>query len=122
MSLGEDSGHGPNAVPQVSNGKAVEEDAPPVAALRAAGAILIGKAGMHEIGLGITGLNTIHGTPRNPFDPTHHTGGSSSGVAALVASGICPIALGGYCSGASTISLTSRLSTGAPAGSFNFKI
>ncbi|KAK9835457.1 hypothetical protein WJX74_000487 [Apatococcus lobatus] len=77
-----------------SQGKGTGADAPPVAALRAAGAILIGKAGMHEIGLGITGLNTIHGTPRNPFDPSHHTGGSSSGVAALVASGICPIALG----------------------------
>ena len=34
---------------------------------------------MHEIGLGVTGLNLIHGTPRNPCAPDHHTGGSSSG-------------------------------------------
>ncbi|KAK9851358.1 hypothetical protein WJX84_003170 [Apatococcus fuscideae] len=78
----------------VAQGKGAEKDAPMVAAVRAAGAVLIGKAGMHEIGLGITGLNTIHGTPRNPFNPQHHTGGSSSGSAALVASGICPIAIG----------------------------
>lgn len=87
----------------MSQGRPAQEDAPPVAALRAAGAVLIGKAGMHEIGLGITGLNTIHGTPRNPFNLSHHTGGSSSGVAALVASGICPVALGEHSSSLSCL-------------------
>jgi len=62
--------------------------------LRARGAMLIGKANMHEIGLGVTGLNTHHGTARNPYQPDHHTGGSSSGSAAAVASGLCPIAVG----------------------------
>ncbi len=81
-------------VMQVAKGEAATEDSPPVAALRAAGAILIGKANMHEVGIGITGLNLIHGTPRNPVNPNHHTGGSSSGTCAVVASGICPIALG----------------------------
>ncbi|KAL4858988.1 Fatty acid amide hydrolase [Chlorella vulgaris] len=59
-----------------------------------AGAVLIGKANLHEIGLGTTGLNIRTGTPRNPHSTAHHTGGSSSGSAALVAAGICPFAVG----------------------------
>src|SRR5690606_16881941 len=43
----------------------------------------------------VTGLNVHHGTPRNPHDPARITGGSSSGPAAAVASGLCPVALGG---------------------------
>ena len=70
------------------------EDATIVARMRAAGALLIGKANMHEIGIGITGLNPHHGTPRNPYALGHYTGGSSSGPAAAVAAGLCPVALG----------------------------
>ena len=70
------------------------EDATVVARLRAAGALLPGKANMHEVGLGVTGLNLHHGTPRNPYAPGHHTGGSSSGSAAAAASGLCPVAVG----------------------------
>jgi Asp-tRNA(Asn)/Glu-tRNA(Gln) amidotransferase A subunit family amidase len=69
-------------------------DAEIVARLRRAGAVLIGKANMHEIGLGVTGLNPHHGTARNPYNPGHATGGSSSGSAAAVAAGLCPIAVG----------------------------
>lgn len=69
-------------------------DSAVVECMRARGAVLIGKANMHEIGLGVTGLNTHHGTARNPYQPHHHTGGSSSGSAAAVASGLCPIAIG----------------------------
>lgn len=69
-------------------------DATTVARLRAAGALLFGKANMHEIGLGVTGLNPHHGAARNPFDATRATGGSSSGSAAAVAAGLCPVALG----------------------------
>ncbi|GMV40279.1 MAG: glutamyl-tRNA amidotransferase subunit A [Myxococcales bacterium] len=69
-------------------------DATTVARLRAAGALLFGKANMHEIGLGVTGLNPHHGPARNPFDPARATGGSSSGSAAAVAAGLCPVALG----------------------------
>ena len=69
-------------------------DATVVARLRASGALLAGKTNMHEIGLGVTGLNPHHGTARNPHDPARHTGGSSSGSAAAVASGICPISVG----------------------------
>ncbi|MBW1808975.1 MAG: amidase [Deltaproteobacteria bacterium] len=70
------------------------QDAEVVARLRAAGAILIGKANMHEIGMGVTGVNPHHGAVRNPYDYSHVTGGSSSGPAASVAAGFCPIAVG----------------------------
>lgn len=71
-----------------------KEDAEPVARLRRAGALLIGKANMHEIGMGVTGLNPHHGPARNPYLPNRATGGSSSGSAAAVAAGLCPIAVG----------------------------
>ena len=71
-----------------------KEDAEVVARMRAAGALLVGKANMHEIGLGVTGLNPHHGAARNPYDPSRATGGSSSGSAAAVAMGLCPIAIG----------------------------
>jgi len=70
------------------------EDATVVARMRATGALLIGKANMHEIGIGVTGQNPHHGTPRNPYNPAHYTGGSSSGSAAAVSAGLCPVALG----------------------------
>ncbi len=69
-------------------------DATVVARLRAAGALIVGKANMHEIGINVTGLNPHHGTARNPYHDGHHTGGSSSGPAAAVASGLVPVAIG----------------------------
>ncbi|POM60772.1 Glutamyl-tRNA(Gln) amidotransferase subunit A [Phytophthora palmivora] len=70
------------------------EDDPPVARLRAAGAIILGTTNMHEIGSGVTGYNMHYGTVRNPYNPKCYTGGSSSGSAAAVASGLVPLALG----------------------------
>jgi Asp-tRNA(Asn)/Glu-tRNA(Gln) amidotransferase A subunit family amidase len=70
------------------------EDATAVARLRAAGALLVGKSNMHEIGIGVTGVNPHHGATRNPHDPLHVSGGSSGGSAAAVAAGLCPVALG----------------------------
>ncbi len=70
------------------------EDSTVVARFRSAGALLIGKTNMHEIGIGATGLNLVHGTPRNPYAPDRYTGGSSSGSAAAVAAGLCPLAIG----------------------------
>ncbi len=70
------------------------EDATAVARIRAAGAVIIGKANMHEIGIGVTGVNPHYGAARNPHDPRRATGGSSSGSAAAVAGGLCPVALG----------------------------
>ena len=71
-----------------------KEDATVVARLRSAGALLIGKANMHEIGINVTGLNPHHGTTRNPYDVNHFSGGSSSGPAAAVAAGLVPVAIG----------------------------
>lgn len=70
------------------------EDATVVARLRAAGALLIGKTNMHEIGIGVTGANPHHGVCRNPYNPLYHTGGSSSGSASAVAAGLCPLSIG----------------------------
>lgn len=72
----------------------VARDAPCVAALRSAGAVLLGKANCHEAGVGMTGLNPHWGTPRNPHDGGRHAGGSSSGSAAAVAAGVAAFALG----------------------------
>ncbi|MEO1017533.1 MAG: amidase [Pseudomonadota bacterium] len=56
-----------------------------LAKLDQAGAIDLGRLHMVEFALGLTGHNDITGTPRNPWDPEHITGGSSSGPAATVA-------------------------------------
>ena len=70
------------------------EDATTVARLRAAGALLIGKANMHEIGINPNGANAHYGPARNPYDPARDSGGSSSGPAVAVAAGLCPVSLG----------------------------
>ncbi|MDP7033883.1 MAG: amidase [Planctomycetota bacterium] len=82
-------------------------DATSVARLRAAGALLVGKTNMHELGAGVTGLNPHHGPARNPYDPTRLTGGSSSATAASVAAGLCPVAIG--CDGGGSIRIPASL-------------
>ncbi len=62
--------------------------------LREQGAILFGKTHMTEIGMGGVGTNPHYPCPRNPHDPKRFTGGSSSGSASTVASGIAPLAVG----------------------------
>jgi len=74
--------------------KVADEDATVTARLRSAGALIIGKNNMHEIGINVTGLNPHHGTTRNPYNTDHYTGGSSSGPGAAVASGLVPVAIG----------------------------
>ena len=74
--------------------KPAADDATAVSRLRAAGALLIGKANMHEIGINPNGHNVHHGTVRNPYDLEREAGGSSSGPAAAVAAGFCPVAIG----------------------------
>lgn len=71
-----------------------KNDACCVERLRACGAIIVGKTNMHELGAGISGINPHYGAARNPYDRSKITGGSSSGSAAVVAAGLCPIALG----------------------------
>lgn len=72
----------------------VQQDHPMVAAMRATGAILLGKTNMHELGVSPLGLNMHYGIPRNPHNPSCFAGGSSSGSAAVVAAGLCPFAIG----------------------------
>jgi aspartyl-tRNA(Asn)/glutamyl-tRNA(Gln) amidotransferase subunit A len=71
-----------------------EQDAFVVEKLKQAGALLNGKTNTHEIALGITGNNPHYGTARNPWDPERIPGGSSSGSAIAVATGMALGALG----------------------------
>ncbi|WP_138465545.1 amidase [Poseidonocella sp. HB161398] len=65
-----------------------------VDSLLAAGCRIIGKAAMHELAFGMTGVNAAFGTPVNPRWPDRIPGGSSSGSAVAVAAGLCDFAVG----------------------------
>lgn len=59
-----------------------------------AGAVVVGKANLHEFAWGVTGQNPWYGTVRNPLHPGRTTGGSSSGNAAALAAGVCDVGVG----------------------------
>jgi len=69
-------------------------DAAAVARLRQAGAIIIGKTNLDQFATGLVGVRSPYGVPCNPLDSTLIPGGSSSGSAVAVATGIVPAALG----------------------------
>ncbi len=69
-------------------------DAAPVARLRKAGAIILGKTNTPEFATGATTFNNVFGVTRNPWDPTKTPAGSSGGSAAAAASGMVPLAQG----------------------------
>ncbi len=69
-------------------------DSAVVAALRAAGAIPVGKTNMDQFATGLVGTRSPYGTPRNPVNADLVPGGSSSGSAVAVARGLVPFALG----------------------------
>ncbi len=69
-------------------------DATAVARLRAAGAIIIGKTRLSEFAYSPGSNNAHYGATANPFDPTRDSGGSSSGSAVAVATGMALAALG----------------------------
>jgi aspartyl-tRNA(Asn)/glutamyl-tRNA(Gln) amidotransferase subunit A len=69
-------------------------DAAAVARARAAGAILVGKTQTHEFAWGITSVNTLMGTSRNPWALDRISGGSSGGSAVALATQLVPLALG----------------------------
>jgi aspartyl-tRNA(Asn)/glutamyl-tRNA(Gln) amidotransferase subunit A len=71
-----------------------QQDAEVVRRLRAAGAVIIGKTNLHEFAFGGSGMISAFGVTRNPWDTERITGGSSSGSAAAVASGMCFGAIG----------------------------
>ena len=69
-------------------------DAPVVAAIKAAGGKVIGKCNLHEYALGVTNANPHYGIARNPRDPERIPGGSSGGSAVAVGLGLCDWAIG----------------------------
>jgi amidase len=71
-----------------------DADAPHVALLRQAGAVVIGKTNTPEFGAGSQTFNPVFGVTRNPYDTRLTPGGSSGGAAAAVAAGLIPFADG----------------------------
>ena len=69
-------------------------DAPFVARLRSAGAVVVGKTNMDEFAMGIRGLSGAGGRVGNAYDTAQSAGGSSSGSAAAVGAGLVPLAVG----------------------------
>ena len=69
-------------------------DAPIVTSLRQAGALIAGKANLHELSSGGTSANHVFGPVRNPYDLKRVPGGSSGGTAAAVAARLVPAGLG----------------------------
>jgi aspartyl-tRNA(Asn)/glutamyl-tRNA(Gln) amidotransferase subunit A len=84
---------------RVSSDAPAAKDATLVARLRAAGAIVMGKAVMTEWGLSPLGQNIQVPMPHNPHGALHAAGGSSTGSAVAVALGLGPLATGGDAGG-----------------------
>jgi mandelamide amidase len=70
------------------------ENAAVVRKLLAAGAIVLGKANMHEMAFGITNNNAAFGPARNPYDATRVPGGSSGGTGTAVAARLAAAGIG----------------------------
>ncbi len=70
------------------------QDAAVIARLRAAGALCIGKTNLDQFATGLNGTRSPHGAPRSVFDADYVSGGSSSGSAVAVASGLATFGLG----------------------------
>jgi aspartyl-tRNA(Asn)/glutamyl-tRNA(Gln) amidotransferase subunit A len=69
-------------------------DAPPAARVREAGCVIVGKTTMPDFGMLASGVSSLHGITRNPWNIKRNTAGSSSGAGAALAAGYGPIALG----------------------------
>ena len=70
------------------------DDAFQVAKLRAAGAVILGKANMHELASGITTISSLGGQTRNPYDLSRNPGGSSGGTGAAIAASFAAVGWG----------------------------
>lgn len=69
-------------------------DAAPVAALVAAGAVILGKTTVQELGLGVRGTNASYGPAKNPYALGRIAGGASGGLAAAIAARVATLGLG----------------------------
>ncbi|MDP9097065.1 MAG: amidase family protein, partial [Pseudomonadota bacterium] len=65
-----------------------------VAAIRAAGALIVGKSNVPEFGAGANSRNRVYGATGNPFDPSKNAAGSSGGSGVALACGMVPLATG----------------------------
>jgi indoleacetamide hydrolase len=75
-------------------GAVATRSAPLIDRLLGAGALILGKANMHEFAMGITNNNTAFGPARNPTDPSRIPGGSSGGTATVISSLSAPAGIG----------------------------
>src|SRR5678810_1124619 len=82
------------AASRVRQDHVADRDAAAVAALRNAGAVIVGKTNLHEFALGTTNEDSAFGPARHPLDPNRSPGGSSGGSAAAVADGMCFASMG----------------------------
>ena len=69
-------------------------DQPPAARVREAGCVILGKTTMPDFGMLASGVSSLHGITRNPWNTQRNTSGSSSGAGAAIAAGYGPLALG----------------------------
>src|SRR5215510_9397341 len=69
-------------------------DQPPVARVREAGCVILGKSTMPDFGMLASGVSSLHGITHNPWNLERNTAGSSSGAAAAIVAGYGPLALG----------------------------
>jgi aspartyl-tRNA(Asn)/glutamyl-tRNA(Gln) amidotransferase subunit A len=83
---------------EATDAEPVADDAPVVAMLRDAGAVVLGKTATHELAYGVTTRATV-----NPWARDRLAGGSSGGAAVAVAVGACPLALGSDTAGSCRI-------------------
>ncbi len=88
------AGQPTTAASKVLAGHIASQDATAIARLRDAGAIFIGRTNMHEFALGPTGEDSAYGPVRHPLDTSRLSGGSSSGSAVAVATGMGLASLG----------------------------
>ena len=82
-----------NGVPALAEAHA-ERDAPAVERLREAGAIVIGRTNLPDLGMRWHTASSLRGVTRNPWDAGRTAGGSSGGEAAALAAGMTPLGLG----------------------------
>lgn len=75
-------------------GSVPPDDAFQVRRLRAAGAVILGKANMHELAYGITTVSALGGQTLNPYDLTRNPGGSSGGSGAAIAASFAAVGWG----------------------------
>lgn len=73
---------------RIAAGFVPDRDAPALAHLRAAGAVLLGKTNLHEFAYGVSNVNPHYGPARNPWDRRRISGGSSGGSAVSLAAGV----------------------------------